>query len=92
MISMGSVLYCYNDVQVTSTFLWVISVLRLQMLHCLPAFLFIPVVRKFQISDPSLISFSFVGRTRYDKLENLSACLCGELRFRRICGSWVYHF
>ena len=60
MISMGSVLYCYNDVQVTSTFLWVISVLRLQMLHCLPAFLFIPVVRKFQISDPSLISFSLL--------------------------------
>lgn len=61
-VSMGSVSYCCNDVQVTSTYLWVISALRLQMLHCLPASLFILVVRKLHIFDPSVIPFYFLGR------------------------------
>lgn len=61
-VSMGSVSFCCNDVQVTSTYLWVISALRLQTLHCLPASLFILVVRKLHIFDPSMIPFYFLGR------------------------------
>lgn len=63
-IIMGCMSYGFNSVQLTSTYLWVISALRLQMLHCLPASLFILLVRKLHISDLSVISSCFMGRLR----------------------------